>query len=218
MLDERPDARLDIAGRGVLEHGLKDLARELGLHERRALPRPRRRRSRQAIEESLAVVVPSLGEGFGMVALEAMERARPGDRRVDRRPRGPRPRRRDRPARPPGDADSLAAAMLAARRRSRRARAAMGGRRAARAIERFPEDRCTERTEEVYRYWLGRYWPAGRWNGSVTARPASARIRSLGTLSIASSMTERLIFDFPRVRSVNEIGISVTRNPARTTR
>ena len=27
-------------------------------------------------------------------------------------------------------------------------------RRAARAIERFPEDRCTERTEEVYRYWL----------------------------------------------------------------
>ena len=29
----RPDATLDIAGRGVLEHGLKDLARELGLAE-----------------------------------------------------------------------------------------------------------------------------------------------------------------------------------------
>src|SRR5207247_1441211 len=30
-----------------------------------------------AIERSTAVVVPSMGEGFGMVALEAMERARP---------------------------------------------------------------------------------------------------------------------------------------------
>jgi glycosyltransferase involved in cell wall biosynthesis len=30
VLDERPDARLDLAGRGPLEHGLKDLARELG--------------------------------------------------------------------------------------------------------------------------------------------------------------------------------------------
>jgi len=31
----------------------------------------------KAIEDSAIVVVPSLGEGFGMVALEAMERARP---------------------------------------------------------------------------------------------------------------------------------------------
>jgi len=31
----------------------------------------------QAIEDAAIVVVPSMGEGFGMVALEAMERARP---------------------------------------------------------------------------------------------------------------------------------------------
>ena len=30
----------------------------------------------------------------------------------------------------------------------------MGRGPARRAIERFPEERCTERTEEVYRYWL----------------------------------------------------------------
>ena len=76
VLDARPDARLDIAGRGVLEHGLKDLSRELGLNGSvrflgHVTPVQR------AVEESLAVVVPSLAEGFGMVALEAMERARP---------------------------------------------------------------------------------------------------------------------------------------------
>ena len=31
----------------------------------------------RAIEQAAIVVVPSMGEGFGMVALEAMERARP---------------------------------------------------------------------------------------------------------------------------------------------
>ena len=31
----------------------------------------------QEIERSTVVVVPSMGEGFGMVALEAMERSRP---------------------------------------------------------------------------------------------------------------------------------------------
>ena len=31
----------------------------------------------RAIEDAAAIVVPSMGEGFGMVALEAMERARP---------------------------------------------------------------------------------------------------------------------------------------------
>ena len=32
--------------------------------------------------------------------------------------------------------------------------AAMGVAARRRAIDRFPEARCTERTEEVYRYWL----------------------------------------------------------------
>ena len=74
VLDECPEARLDIAGRGVLESGLKDFARELRLGDAvrflgHVTP-PQR-----AIDDVSAVVVPSLGEGFGMVALEAMERA-----------------------------------------------------------------------------------------------------------------------------------------------
>ena len=160
VLDVRPDVRLDIAGRGVLEHGLKDLARELGLNDAvrflgHVTP------IQAAIEQSLAVVVPSLGEGFGMVALEAMERARPviaasiggledlvrdGETGLLVRP---------------GDADSLAAAMLALATDPARA-AAMGREARRRAIERFPEDRCTERTEEVYRYLLARPRAAAR--------------------------------------------------------
>ena len=130
VLDERPDARLDIAGRGVLEHGLKDLARELGLADAvrflgHVTPVQR------AIEQSLAVVVPSLGEGFGMVALEAMERGAAGDRRLDRRARGPRPRGRDGPARRrPATPTQLAEAMLAARERPRSARRRWAARRA----------------------------------------------------------------------------------------
>jgi glycosyltransferase involved in cell wall biosynthesis len=152
VLDARPDATLDIAGRGVLEHGLKDLARELGLDGAvrflgHVTPVQR------AVEESLVVVVPSLGEGFGMVALEAMERARPviaasiggledliRDGETGLLVRA-------------GDADSLATAMLALAADPARAEA-MGREARRRAIERFPETRCTERTEEVYRHWL----------------------------------------------------------------
>ena len=159
VLDERPDATLEIAGRGVLEHGLKDLSRELDLNGAvkflgHVTPVQR------AVEQSLGVVVPSLGEGFGMVALEAMERARPviaasiggledlvrdGETGLLVRP---------------GDAESLAAAMLELAADPARA-AAMGHEARRRAIERFPEVRCTERTEEVYRYWLAlRHEPA----------------------------------------------------------
>ena len=117
----------------MLEHGLKDLARELGLNGAvrflgHVTPVQR------AIEESLAVVVPSLGEGFGMVALEAMERARPviaasiggledlvrdGETGLLVRP---------------GDADSLSAAMLALA--ADPARAVAMGREARRARDR----------------------------------------------------------------------------------
>jgi glycosyltransferase involved in cell wall biosynthesis len=166
VLDARPDATLEIAGRGVLEHGLKDLARELELNGAvrflgHVTPVQR------AVEESLAVVVPSLGEGFGMVALEAMERARPviaaaiggledlvrdGETGLLVRP---------------GDADSLAEAMLTLAADPARA-VAMGREARSRAIERFPEARCTERTEEVYRHWL-----AVRGNGALAVvRPA----------------------------------------------
>ena len=54
---------------------------------------------------------------------------------------------------PPGDSESLAAAMLALAADPALA-VTMGREARRRAIERFPELRCTERTEEVYRHWL----------------------------------------------------------------
>ena len=71
-----PGLELDIAGRGPLEPALRALARELGVADAvrflgHVTP------IQDAIERSAVVVVPSMGEGFGMVALEAMERARP---------------------------------------------------------------------------------------------------------------------------------------------
>src|SRR5207237_215403 len=136
------DARLDIAGRGVLEHGLKDLARELDLlHAVRFLGHVTP--IQQAVEDSLAVVVPSLGEGFGMVALEAMERARPV---IAASIGGLEDLVRDGETGllvPAGEAEPLAEAMLALASDPARA-AAMGRDARRRALERFPEDRCTE--------------------------------------------------------------------------
>ena len=73
---EVPGLRLDVAGRGPLEPTLRALARELGIAEAvrfigHVSP------IQGAIEDSAIIVVPSMGEGFGMVALEAMERSRP---------------------------------------------------------------------------------------------------------------------------------------------
>jgi glycosyltransferase involved in cell wall biosynthesis len=182
VLDERPDARLDIAGRGVLEHGLKDFSRELGLNEAvtflgHVTP------ISAAIEGSTAVVVPSLGEGFGMVALEAMERGRPV---IATAIGGLEDLVRDGESGllvPPNEAEPLAEAMLALANDPERARA-MGREGRRRALERFPEHRCTERTEEVYRFWLN-----GRANGqlrerhnhSIAAAASSASTKSQGT-------------------------------------
>jgi glycosyltransferase involved in cell wall biosynthesis len=160
VLDELPDARLDLAGRGPLEHGLKDLARELGLgHAVRFLGHVTPVQT--AVEQSFAVVVPSLGEGFGMVALEAMERARPV---IAAAIGGLEDLVREGETGllvPPGEAEPLAQAMLQLASDPARA-AAMGLEARRRALERFPEDRCTERTEEVYRFWLD-----GRLNGAA---------------------------------------------------
>ena len=71
-----PDVALDVAGRGPLAPALQAYARELGLEEAvrfLGFVSPVSR----AFENAAIAVVPSLGEGFGMVALEAMERARP---------------------------------------------------------------------------------------------------------------------------------------------
>jgi glycosyltransferase involved in cell wall biosynthesis len=179
VLDELPEARLEIAGRGALERGLKDFARELRLDEGvrflgHVTP-PQR-----AIEEASIVVVPSLGEGFGMVALEAMERGRPV---IATEIGGLEDVVRDGETGllvPVSEAEPLADAMLALARDPERVRT-MGAAARARAVTRFPTRRCIDRTEEVYRFWLdGRN---GRNGSRVTAAAASsASTKSHGTL------------------------------------
>ena len=74
---ELPELQLDIAGRGPLEPALKALARELGIADSVHFlghVTPIQARDRAGRRSSSC---PSMGEGFGMVALEAMERARP---------------------------------------------------------------------------------------------------------------------------------------------
>ena len=160
-----PSLRLDIAGRGPMEPALRALAKELGVDDAvrfLGFVAPVQR----AIEPAAIVVVPSMGEGFGMVALEAMERARPviaaeigglGEL-VEDGVTGLLV--------PPGDAEPLARAIerlggdleLAAR---------MGDAGRRRALERFLQERCTDRTELLYREQLR---SRGRRNGALFAR------------------------------------------------
>ena len=147
-----PALRLDIAGRGPLEPALRALAKELRVDDAvrfLGYVAP----VQQAIEESAFVAVPSMGEGFGMVALEAMERARPviaaeigglGEL-VEDGVTGFLV--------PPGEAEPLAAAMVElASDPALRARMGTAGRR--RALDRFLQERCTDRTELLYRELL----------------------------------------------------------------
>jgi glycosyltransferase involved in cell wall biosynthesis len=143
-----PGLRLDIAGQGPLEPALRALAKELEIDDAvrfLGYVAPVQR----AIEESAIVVVPSMGEGFGMVALEAMERGRPviaaeigglGEL-VEAGVTGLLV--------PPGEAQPLEEAIvelagdldLAAR---------MGAAGRLRALEQFLQERCTDRTELLY--------------------------------------------------------------------
>jgi glycosyltransferase involved in cell wall biosynthesis len=144
-----PDLRLDIAGRGPLEPALRALAKELGVEDAirfLGYVAP----VQGAIEDVAIVVVPSMGEGFGMVALEAMERGRPviaaeigglGEL-VEEGVTGLLV--------PPGEAEPLAKAIvLLASNLPRAAEMGEAGRR--RALEQFLQERCTDRTELLYR-------------------------------------------------------------------
>jgi glycosyltransferase involved in cell wall biosynthesis len=156
-----PTLELDIAGRGALEPALRALARELGIADAVRFVgyvSP----VADAIERSAVVVVPSLGEGFGMVALEAMERARPviateigglGELVQDGRTGL---------LVPPGEVEPLRDAIVALAGDLPRA-AAMGEAGRARALSQFPQDRCTDRTELLYRASLN--------GGPLSARP-----------------------------------------------
>ena len=144
-----PTLALDVAGRGPLEPALKAFARELGVEDAvrfLGYVSPVQR----AIEGAAIVVVPSLGEGFGMVALEAMERARP----VIASAVGGLPEivadGKTGFVVPAGDAEALAEAMVDLSSDLERA-AAMGAAGRARAQAEFPPERSAARIDELYR-------------------------------------------------------------------
>jgi glycosyltransferase involved in cell wall biosynthesis len=149
---EVPELTLELAGRGPLEPALKALAKELEIEDAvrfRGFVSP----IADAIDASAVVVVPSLGEGFGMVALEAMERARPviaaeigglGELVVDGETGL---------LVPSGEAEPLASALVALARDPARRRA-MGEAGRRRALGQFAERRNVDRTELLYREFL----------------------------------------------------------------
>ncbi|RDI74288.1 Glycosyltransferase [Gaiella occulta] len=152
--DAVPGLELSLAGAGPLEGALRQRAGELGLAGAvrfLGLVSP----IGPAMEEAAIVVVPSLGEGFGMVALEAMERGRAviasdvgglpeivGDGETGL-------------IVPRGDAAALAGAIARLAADPERL-AAMGAAGRARALAEFGQERCTELTAELYGRALGR--------------------------------------------------------------
>jgi glycosyltransferase involved in cell wall biosynthesis len=144
---ELPELTLELAGDGPLAAELAAAAPEGVTLLGRVDP------VGPVLERAAAVVMPSRGEGFGMVALEAMERGRavvasavgglpelvvPGETGL---------------LVPPEDEDALAAAILELARDLPRARAlGAAGRR--RMLERFGEERAADEVEAVYRELL----------------------------------------------------------------
>lgn len=143
-----PGLMLDVAGHGPLEPALRAYVRELGLSEAvrfLGFVSP----VQAAVERAAVVVVPSLGEGFGMVALEAMERGRA----VIASDVGGLPEivadGETGLVVPAGDTEALAEAIVALGRDLDRA-AAMGLAGRQRALESFRQEQCTERVEALY--------------------------------------------------------------------
>jgi glycosyltransferase involved in cell wall biosynthesis len=148
-----PSLEVEIAGAGPLASELRAQTAARGLDAAvRFLghaPGP------EVMARAAVVVVPSLGEGFGMVALEAMERGRA----VVASAVGGLPEivadGQTGVLVPPGDAEALAEALveLVADRRQTAAMGAAGRRR---AVEAFSQERCTERVAALYGAALGR--------------------------------------------------------------
>ena len=174
-LREQPDLTLDIAGDGPLRAELESLATDLGLAGSvRFLGRVEGIGAE--MEKAAAVVVPSLGEGFGMVALEAAERGRP----VIASAVGGLPEIVDDGRTgvlvPSRDVPVLAAAMVEMVRDPARA-AALGRAARERALAEFSLARCADRIDALYREALAR-----RASSKSTAAPASsASTKSHGT-------------------------------------
>jgi glycosyltransferase involved in cell wall biosynthesis len=146
--EQLAEVTLEVAGHGPLEAELRASVSRLGIVDvvsflgRVAPPGP-------VFERAEVVVVPSFGEGFGMVALEAMERGRP----VVASDVGGLPEivehGRTGLLVPSGDADALAEALAAVAGDSARA-AMMGAAGRERALAEFSQERCTDRIEAIY--------------------------------------------------------------------
>lgn len=146
--EDVPDLRLDLAGAGSQREPLQALAEKLELNGSvRFLGATTP--IEPAIERSAAVIVPSLGEGFGRVALEAMERGRAvvasrvgglGDLIVDGETGV---------LVPPGEPEPLAGAMTRVASEPGLA-SEMGAAGRRRALEHFSERLCAERTGALY--------------------------------------------------------------------
>jgi glycosyltransferase involved in cell wall biosynthesis len=146
--DRIPGLTLEVAGDGELEPELRASAAGLGLGDAvtflgRVAP------ADPVLERAEVVLVPSFGEGFGMVALEAMERGRP----VIASAVGGLPEIVDDGRTgllvPPGDVEALADAIAELASDPGRV-AAMGAAGRARALTEFSQERCTERIEALY--------------------------------------------------------------------
>lgn len=140
---ELPELTLDLAGEGALEASLRARAPAGVSFLGRVSP------IGPALERHAIVVVPSLGEGFGMAALEAHERGRP----VIASDVGGLPEivadGETGLVVPSGDAAALAEAIVRlARDHSLAARLGEAARR--RALAEFSESRCVERTAALY--------------------------------------------------------------------
>ncbi len=151
---DRSEVEVEVAGDGPLRASLEARAAALGLDERvRFLGRVAPPAS--VFERALAVVVPSLGEGFGMTALEAMERGRA----VVASAVGGLPELVEHGVTgllvPPSDPVALAAALRTVVDDPMRA-AAMGRAGRERALREFPQRRCVERTVALYERALAR--------------------------------------------------------------
>ena len=177
---EASEVTLEVAGEGRLEEELRATAHRLGLEDAvrflgRVAP------VGPVFERAEVVVVPSFGEGFGMVALEAMERGRP----VIASSVGGLPEIVEEGVTgllvPPGDAGALAAAIRELARDPGRT-AEMGAAGRARALEAFSQERCTDRIDELYRAALA---GAGerRFRRSAQARSSAKAASSANTKS-----------------------------------
>lgn len=164
---------LEIVGDGPLDARLRAETARLGVGDAVTF-RGRVAPVAPAFERAEVVVVPSFGEGFGMVALEAMERGRP----VVASAVGGLPEivedGRTGQLVPPGDPAALAVALRELLGDPARA-AAMGAAGRERALGEFSQERCTDRTEALYRAALER--------SSAHARSSANAARSASTKS-----------------------------------